>query len=480
MSAESPLFGPRRQQQQQQQQLQLESQPRDSYYHREDEYAMAKRAAVEATLIGRETVETAVRQGEQLQNAEQMAGETEYTLDKANRLLRGMTWTGWWANKFTSDVKPSDYQSSAAGSSKNASNNMFTPPRIYDHVPPIGVPAAQAVQNYSANLQVLESCETLEQKQVCQGICDDMYHSARKEVIKLQQKADPAGGGGGSDYHSVLKSFAVRLGNDLTLLRQRHSRVGDNGAITAGSTAETNNRSALFGANPGGTTAKTTAATAQVPNAKNEVALQQEEHLDFMSKHLDELGSLASSLNTSLGQQSETLESLDAKSDAMLFKSKMVTRRTDAVIQNKSWTKPKKEFLFEASIRHVASGRYLAVTPNHGLQLADKLNDTCIFGIWQRQTASKVIGMQSKYSRRWVGQNLLGSLVCSAYGFDRREEWDPDPQDRWSRTPLLCASAGWGNGAYLLLQKDKDQLTLGSGGLQDKKIADLWCIESYS
>ena len=479
MSAESQLFGQRRQQQQQQQQ-QMETQEMESYHHREDEYAMAKRAAVEATLIGRETVETALRQGEQLQNAEQMAGETEYNLDKATRLLRGMTWAGWWANKFSSDVKPSDYQSSSAGasSSNNNNNNIFMPPRIYDQVPPIGVAAAQAVQNYHANLQVLEACETLEQKQMCQGICDDMYQSARKELIKLQQKANPAGGG--SDYHSVLKSFAVRLGNDLTLLRQRHSRVDDNGPTAAGSSAQTNNRSTLFGANPGGTTAKTSVAAAQVPNAKNEVALQQEEHLDFMSKHLDELGSLASSLNTSLVQQSETLESLDEKSDAMLFKSKMVTRRTDAVIQNKSWTKPKKEFLFEASIRHVASGRYLAVTPNHGLQLADKLNDMCIFGIWQRQTASKVIGMQSKYSRRWVGQNLLGNLVCSAYGFDRREEWDADPQDRWSRTPLLCASAGWGNGAYLLFQKDKDQVNLGSGGLQDKKIADLWCIESYS
>jgi hypothetical protein len=87
-----------------------------------------------------------------------------------------------------------------------------------------------------------------------------------------------------------------------------------------------------------------------------------------------------------------------------------------------SWTKAKPEFVYNASIRHIPSGKYLAVSPNNSLILSKKYNETCIFGVWQRK--GKTFGLQSKYSRRWVGQNLLGSLSCSAYSFDRREEWD--------------------------------------------------------
>ena len=75
-------------------------------YNREEDYIAARRSAVEAVMVGRETLESAVRQGEQLRNAENLADETEYKLDRATRLLKGMTWSGWLANKFTKDVEP--------------------------------------------------------------------------------------------------------------------------------------------------------------------------------------------------------------------------------------------------------------------------------------------------------------------------------------------------------------------------------------
>ena len=77
-----------------------------SSYDREEEYRAARRAGVEAVEIGRETLEAATRQGEQLANAEKMADETSYKLDKAGRMLRGMTWSGWVANAFSGDLKP--------------------------------------------------------------------------------------------------------------------------------------------------------------------------------------------------------------------------------------------------------------------------------------------------------------------------------------------------------------------------------------
>ncbi len=63
------------------------------------------------------------------------------------------------------------------------------------------------------------------------------------------------------------------------------------------------------------------------------VAVQQDEHLDFMTVHLDGLGSLANNLGESLERHSNTLDSLDEKSESTLFKSKMVTRRSDRLIQ---------------------------------------------------------------------------------------------------------------------------------------------------
>uniref|UniRef100_A0A7R9ZPU6 Uncharacterized protein n=1 Tax=Craspedostauros australis TaxID=1486917 RepID=A0A7R9ZPU6_9STRA len=137
-----------------------------------------------------------------------------------------------------------------------------------------------------------------------------------------------------------------------------------------------------------------------------------------------------------------------------------------------SWAKTKPEFVSNVSVRHVATGKYLAVSVSNGLTLSDKLNETCIFGYWKRQGG--IFGMQSRYSRKWAGQSLLGKLSCNANAFGRREEWDADGE--WSETSLLCASAGWGNGGYLLATPDRDTVVVGGGGLVDKKQADQWCI----
>ena len=79
-------------------------------------------------LVGRETLEAAVRQGEQLRNAENLADETEYKLDRATRLLKGMTWAGWFANKFTSDIEAPQYKTKSDVAPSG-------PPRVYEDVP---------------------------------------------------------------------------------------------------------------------------------------------------------------------------------------------------------------------------------------------------------------------------------------------------------------------------------------------------------
>ena len=51
--------------------------------------------------------------------------------------------------------------------------------------------------------------------------------------------------------------------------------------------------------------------------------------------------------------------------------------------------------------------------------------------------------------------------------------------DDWMNTHLLCASAGWGNGGYILVRKEDGVIVIGGGGLQDKKNADVWCLKEH-
>ena len=72
------------------------------------EYMMAQRAASEAIITGRQTIETTMRQSEQLYHCSDMIDRQEYILKKSARILRGMTWSGWIANKFSKDVQVPD------------------------------------------------------------------------------------------------------------------------------------------------------------------------------------------------------------------------------------------------------------------------------------------------------------------------------------------------------------------------------------
>jgi hypothetical protein len=285
---------------------QTSSQEYETTYDRQEGYLAAQRAGAEAVMIGRETLETVVRQGEQLQNAENLADETEYTLDRATRLLKGMTWSGWLGNKFSRDVEPPEY--------KTEQPDLAGPPKVYsyENAPHSCMAAAQAVQNYNANLQVLVTCETEEQKETCKLICDNMLQQAKMEVTVLHQQ-DLQGAG----------DFPTRLQKDLKTLRvfQLNSQT----PRSTPANATTNGKSSLF-------QGKSESLT---PSPTDIVERQQEEHLDAMSRHLGELGSLATNLNVSMSRQSDTLETLDGKSESMLFKSKMVTRRADRLIQKK-------------------------------------------------------------------------------------------------------------------------------------------------
>jgi hypothetical protein len=210
----------------------------------------------------------------------------------------------------------------------------------------------------------------------------------------------------------------------------------------------------------------------------DKIAAQQEQHLNAMSEQFRELGFLASNINISAERQAELVDSLDSKNEALQFKMNIMNRKTEQLIKKKSWGQHKSEFLHYASIRHQSSGLYLSIAPDDDtiLVLSNVLNEKCIFGVYKRR---RLLGFQNKFSRKWVGQNLLGQLNCGATAFNRRQEWEADGE--LSDTTLLIVSAGWGAGGYLLLDKESEgtQPVIGGGDFATKKLAPKWCINEF-
>ena len=404
--------------QQQQQQLPL---------HDDDNLA-AQRAAMEAIDIGRATVLQADQQGQQLDRATQLGDETQATLDQAGRVLRGMTWSGWMANLWSSNGDPVV--------------RTTQPSLRYETWPAHTQHAIQALGNYRANVQVLEACETAEQRETCTLVCENMFAMVQTAIGDLD----------------AATAYAQQLRADVKLLRERQQRARQQ--YTAASTKPDRKPEPV-----------TTAASSSSPQQ-----LQQDEHLHVLSTSLQELGHLANSLQSSLAHQSETVDRLDTQSESILVQSERVTRRAERMVQQKSWTPAKPTYVGTIALRHQASGRYWSVGANGAIVLVPTLSPACLFRYWKRP-GSSLMGLQSCTTQKWCGQTLFGSLVCTASRFGHREEWQIEEGEDVTR--LLCASAGWGAGGYVASQDERTPTLIGSN-VADRAKADLWTLEEHN
>mmetsp|Transcript_4058 Transcript_4058/g.6788 ORF Transcript_4058/g.6788 Transcript_4058/m.6788 type:complete len:421 (-) Transcript_4058:63-1325(-) len=406
---------------QQQQQLPTEQQS----------YLDAQRAAVEAVEIGRGTLEATDRQGEQLKNASRLADQTQYALDQSSRMIRGMTWSGWVQNIFTLDVRA---PSSSAIPGK---------PIPVEDVPPFAKTAAQAIQNYRANLTVLTACETMEQRNTCHIICQNMFDAAAVQVDQLQVDDNP--------------TVVQQLSHELSKLHQHQKEVIQR-------QFKQQQQQQL----------KTTTATASSSILTKTPASQQQQrqddHLDFLATNLGELHMIANSLNEQVSQHNQMMTTLEDQTDMVHEKTKTVTRKVERMTQKKSWVPPKKVFEKWISIKHIESGKYLSSELNGKLVLVGAFHpEKCVYGVWMRKSGT-LFGLKNKFSNRFLGQTMLGSLSCSASNFGQREEWQAD-DGNWEASRLLIASAGWGNGGYL-----KIRLRDNAVQIVDKQKADTWCL----
>ncbi|KAL3670342.1 hypothetical protein V7S43_004652 [Phytophthora oleae] len=67
----------------------------------EQRHTQALRDTAESLQMGRATAHTLSMQAEQLGRSERVLDETQATVDMSKRVLRGMTWSGWFYNKFS-------------------------------------------------------------------------------------------------------------------------------------------------------------------------------------------------------------------------------------------------------------------------------------------------------------------------------------------------------------------------------------------
>mmetsp|Transcript_15088 Transcript_15088/g.21828 ORF Transcript_15088/g.21828 Transcript_15088/m.21828 type:complete len:660 (+) Transcript_15088:82-2061(+) len=257
------------QQQEHEKQEQHEQQQPEERAAVPEDYLDAQRAAVEAIEVGRATLEEANRQGEQLSYAEKLADDTKSALEKSSRLLRGMTWSGWVQNMFSKEIIQ------RSGSSQIE----------YDEVPPFAQPAAQSIQNYQANLAVLEACETDEQRITCKLVCDDMFRSASQKIEGLSKENNPG----------VIRQLSF----DLQRLRARQNDFIDRCQETG-----------VKGICQKG-------GIQQIDSDHSALSSVQNDHLNFLAGNLDELSTMAcfavgqpSAPGLSLQFQSELLSNL--------------------------------------------------------------------------------------------------------------------------------------------------------------------------
>lgn len=455
----------------------------------DEEYLSAQRAAHESILIGRATAEVVHQQGEQLSRAESLVDDTQYKLDRATRLLKGMTWSGWVGNMFSALPQP------ATSPSNSTDSDHFVPRGLpslasLEKLPSSCVDAVQAIKNYHANVTVLRDCETAEQKETCKQICDSVYIYAGQQVEKLSS---------GQKHQAGTEAYVLQLRNDLEALRNcqidyqaRVCELLDGNGVSATpsldpgtpqscSTKMDVEKEELFGRKP----VISSPSRAVVSPTKSKLEQVQDEHLNVIAASLGELGHIAHSLSNGLDQQQKTIESLETKSDNVYETSKMVARRTDRLIQQKSWTSSAKSvFYATVMIRHVETGKYLSVLGND-LYLVNRYSPiSCTFDVHKRQ--GNIIGLKSRSNHKWMGQSFLtGSLTCSASTFGRREEWETDGSSSWASptsaetmiTRLLCTSAGWGQGGYIQVHVSNNfAIKIGGMTASEAKVAAQWTM----
>lgn len=386
----------------------------------EEEYNDYLRVAHESVAIGQNTLTTLAGNQETLDRVETVVDSNQYMVDKSARTLRGMTFWGSIANWFTAEPAAPRPRRQASWTHEAVREDMR---RRHEQA---GTAAADSTFRTGSFA----------------SLPDDVARGPRR--VDGVVPRDPP--------------------------QRRPSAPASLSAIPPGPARQAAERDELFIRREPQSQAQQQRQLQGVDRPHDTQSLAQvrrvqDQYLDALGRVLDEQRQVGATMGVAIGEQARQMERLADRTDRLQESTRSVIRKASRISQG-SWGERAK-FVANVAFRDVRSGLFLTVVGDELRLLEPDVVRSCQFAAHTHQ--SSISGFRSCVTGKWVGQTLLGSLKVKGGGFGRNEEWEVD----WKapdRTFLMCCSANWGNGGYLMVD-DKGELRIGGYDVKDRQEA---------
>lgn len=393
----------------------------------EQDNLSAQRASHEAISISHATLETTIRQEEQLHHTSNLLQTQKYQIQKSARILRSMTWSGWVGNLFSKDVPPiptnttshvrtrnDDNNNNNHSSSKSNDGPYIPSPKATSN---ISISQQQLLQdlfpsssdnqtnhisqqyqdtislliNYQTHVHLLSNCQSQDELDTCMDVCSSLYRATDEAIRQCQRdhsmnvKSEESHDIGCTMKNEKGFKFVQRLGRKLQEIQRlqmelsqqvKNRMVSHDNRTQQESTREQTSYSTSNSSTKATTKAQTSLyerilSPEETTSNSSSSYKMQEEHLNILSQNLNELQSMGTNIWTSLSHQNEVLDDIQDGADDLLDQTNMVRRRADRLAHGSVWRSPKSDFECHVLIQHLATQHYLSVysTANQKYQL---------------------------------------------------------------------------------------------------------------
>ena len=420
-------------------------------YSYDNDYLQNKQIIEETRSIARETLTSLQSQCESLEHSKRCSEETLQMTMTSHRVLRGMSsWKGWFYNQIQTLTA---FSSTHLDSSSN-SGNKFSPSVSQ---------AVEAVNAFHCHLELYDQqlktqkvdLDAKKERALCLETCRELKYKANMTVGKITVVAD-------SSNEKTDKEIKEWLQNQMTILNAKLQQFE-----SSHSEALSVQKTIVFTSNSDG----------KSQSEKEKTVLtsiqHQDEYLENVAPCINELKSIGNLLNKSIEHQNHLVNEIEKNTEESDDKMRQVNRMAGRLNDRKAFKKKPPSFQGIVFIKYMPTKQYLSII-NGDLALLDKICGTSsLFEMYENQGGAT--GFKNMATKKWLGQSLFGSIGCFGSSFGVREEWEIDSK-ALRKTYLLCASAHWGQGGWLVYAQNKF-VTVGDD-IDTKRNALLWCIDT--
>jgi len=323
----------------------------------DEEYINVQRAASEAITMGRDTVEISTAQTEQLQRCSDIMDRQKHILDTSSSLIKGMTWSGWFANLFSMRKQINLPKSMIRNGRQKIQERELSSSIDLNLNENYGDKCdlkniTSALKNYHCHVLLLQQCQTSEQLDACMEICCSLHHAVnfcltassnifsdvekstdldkykinKKKMLndlksELTETEDLQYAFYSETTSLVSSPFCSTVTNTEQQKQQRlEEKRHDSSIIVAGANRNVIDDS-FFTPKEGTSNA----------NAVQTRLMKQNDHLSIISGNLNELQQIGNAIGTSLDEQNEILEVMEDTSELLIQQTKMIVRKTDGL-----------------------------------------------------------------------------------------------------------------------------------------------------